>query len=111
MFVCYVMFVVNDSEVVDCVHEHIFLLSLHFGGPKCLSCRKRSTVLKLASIITYTHFYNSCVITLLISVQVQQAGTGPQLYKGPLDVVKQLYKTGGIRSIYKGTCATLLRGV
>lgn len=45
------------------------------------------------------------------SYQVQAAGTGPKLYKGPLDVVKVLYKEGGIRSIYKGTCATLLRGI
>ncbi|XP_063603528.1 mitochondrial carnitine/acylcarnitine carrier protein-like [Penaeus indicus] len=44
-------------------------------------------------------------------LQVQAAGTGPKLYKGPLDVVKVLYKEGGIRSIYKGTCATLLRDV
>uniref|UniRef100_A0A2P2HWW4 Carnitine/acylcarnitine carrier protein-like n=1 Tax=Hirondellea gigas TaxID=1518452 RepID=A0A2P2HWW4_9CRUS len=44
-------------------------------------------------------------------LQVQHAGTGPQLYKGPLDVVKQLYKAGGIASIYKGTFATLLRDV
>ncbi|XP_068225654.1 mitochondrial carnitine/acylcarnitine carrier protein, partial [Palaemon carinicauda] len=44
-------------------------------------------------------------------LQVQAAGTGPKLYNGPVDVVKVLYKEGGIRSIYKGTCATLLRDV
>ncbi|KAK4294080.1 hypothetical protein Pmani_033267 [Petrolisthes manimaculis] len=44
-------------------------------------------------------------------LQVQAAGTGPKLYNGPMDVVKVLYKEGGIRSIYKGTCATLLRDV
>ena len=49
-------------------------------------------------------------IYLHVFLQVQQAGTGPQQYKGPVDVVKQLYRTGGIGSIYKGTCATLLRG-
>lgn len=43
-------------------------------------------------------------------VKVQAASSGPKLYKGPIDVVKVLYKEGGIRSIYKGTCATLLRG-
>lgn len=42
--------------------------------------------------------------------KVQQASSGPQLYKGPVDVVKKLYMQGGIRSIFKGTCATLLRG-
>lgn len=44
-------------------------------------------------------------------LQVQQAATGPPKYKGPVDVVKSLYRTGGIRSIYRGTCATLLRDV
>lgn len=47
-------------------------------------------------------------------LQVQQAGTGKAgapTYKGPMDVVRQLYKAGGLRSIYKGTCATLLRDV
>lgn len=44
-------------------------------------------------------------------LQVQQASSGPQKYKGPTDVVKQLYRSGGIGSIYKGTCATLLRDV
>lgn len=34
-----------------------------------------------------------------------------QKYSGPIDVTKQLYREGGIRSIYKGTCATLLRDV
>lgn len=44
-------------------------------------------------------------------LQVQQAGAGPQKFAGPMDVVKQLYRAGGIASIYKGTCATLLRDV
>ena len=43
-------------------------------------------------------------------IKVQQAATGPPKYSGPLDVVKSLWKEGGIRSIYRGTCATLLRG-
>jgi len=44
-------------------------------------------------------------------LQVQAAGSGPKLYAGPLDVIKQLYASGGIRSIYRGTAATLLRDV
>nr|AKN21591.1 slc25a-23 [Schmidtea mediterranea] len=44
-------------------------------------------------------------------LQVQGASSGPPKYKGPADVVKQLYKEGGIRSIYKGTAATLLRDI
>ena len=44
------------------------------------------------------------------SFQVQQAATGPPKYKGPTDVARSLWREGGIRSIYKGTAATLLRG-
>lgn len=44
-------------------------------------------------------------------LQIQQGGTQPQKYSGPVDVVKQLYREGGIRSIFKGTVATLLRDV
>merc|ERR1719295_696439 len=42
-------------------------------------------------------------------LQVQQAATGPPKYTGPVHVAKSLFAEGGIRSIYKGTCATLLR--
>uniref|UniRef100_A0A1B6LK75 Mitochondrial carnitine/acylcarnitine carrier protein n=1 Tax=Graphocephala atropunctata TaxID=36148 RepID=A0A1B6LK75_9HEMI len=44
-------------------------------------------------------------------LQVQQDSVGPKKYSGPRDVVRKLYKEGGIRSIYKGTVATLLRDV
>jgi len=44
-------------------------------------------------------------------LQVQATSGAPKLYNGPLDVVKKLYAEGGIASIYKGTCATLLRDV
>jgi len=44
-------------------------------------------------------------------LQIQQGGTAPPKYKGPMDCFKQLYREGGIRSIYKGTGATLLRDV
>lgn len=44
-----------------------------------------------------------------------QAATGTSStgvkYAGPVDCVKQLYREGGIRSIYKGTAATLLRDI
>ncbi|XP_078034192.1 carnitine/acylcarnitine carrier protein colt, mitochondrial isoform X1 [Augochlora pura] len=43
-------------------------------------------------------------------LQIQQGDAKPK-YKGPIDCAKQLYKEGGIRSIYKGTCATLLRDI
>jgi solute carrier family 25 carnitine/acylcarnitine transporter 20/29 len=44
-------------------------------------------------------------------IQVQQGASGPPKYNGPVHVVKSLWKEGGIRSIYKGTVATLLRDV
>lgn len=47
-------------------------------------------------------------IKVLLQVQ---GGVTEAKYKGPIDVVKTLYREGGIRSIYKGTCATLLRDV
>ncbi|BES89141.1 unnamed protein product [Nesidiocoris tenuis] len=43
-------------------------------------------------------------------LQIQHGMAQPK-YSGPNDVVRQLYKEGGIRSIYKGTVATLLRDV
>lgn len=42
-------------------------------------------------------------------LQVQQGG-GEQKYNGMVDCAKKLYKEGGIRNIYKGSLATLLRG-
>ena len=44
-------------------------------------------------------------------LQIQQGGSVPPKYKGPIDAAIQIYREGGIRSIYKGTCATLLRDV
>ena len=52
----------------------------------------------------YSFFYR------IFFTQVQQASTGPAKYAGPIDCIRQLYKQGGIRSIYRGTGATLLRG-
>lgn len=42
-------------------------------------------------------------------LQIQQ-GSGNKVYDGPVDVVKKLYKEGGIRSVYRGSVATLFRG-
>lgn len=44
-------------------------------------------------------------------LQVQAASSGPPKYTGPIDVARSLYREGGMRSIYKGTIATLLRDV
>ena len=42
-------------------------------------------------------------------LQIQQGDVKPK-YRGPVDCIKQLYAEGGLRSIFKGSCATLLRG-
>ncbi|EJD03780.1 mitochondrial carrier [Fomitiporia mediterranea MF3/22] len=44
-----------------------------------------------------------------VLLQIQGQGTGEAKYKGVLDVVRGLYKEGGIRSIFRGTGATLAR--
>jgi solute carrier family 25 (mitochondrial carnitine/acylcarnitine transporter), member 20/29 len=44
-------------------------------------------------------------------LQIQQGGHVPQKYNGMIDCAKQLYAEGGMRSIYKGSVATILRDV
>ncbi|KAF8634409.1 hypothetical protein AX15_000860 [Amanita polypyramis BW_CC] len=44
-----------------------------------------------------------------VLLQVQGQGQGEQKYKGVTDVLGKLYKEGGMRSIYRGTGATLAR--
>lgn len=44
-------------------------------------------------------------------LQIQQGGNVPQKYNGMLDCARQLYAEGGMRSIYKGSVATILRDV
>ncbi|KAF8745130.1 hypothetical protein AX14_010591 [Amanita brunnescens Koide BX004] len=44
-----------------------------------------------------------------VLLQVQGQGQAEQKYKGVTDVLGKLYKEGGIRSIFKGTGATLAR--
>lgn len=44
-------------------------------------------------------------------LQIQQGSHTPKVYDGPIDVVKKLYKQGGVKSIYRGSVATLLRDV
>lgn len=59
----------------------------------------------LSTIITAPGERIKCLL------QIQQASSGAERkYNGMLDCAGKLYKEGGIRSIYKGSCATLLRG-
>lgn len=38
-----------------------------------------------------------------------QGQGGKQLYNGPIDVVRKLYAEGGLKSVFRGTGATLAR--
>ncbi|CAG7833921.1 unnamed protein product [Allacma fusca] len=49
-------------------------------------------------------------IKCLLQIQQGAAGAAAVKYAGPVDCGVKLMKEGGIRSMYKGTCATLLRG-
>mmetsp|Transcript_20347 Transcript_20347/g.30838 ORF Transcript_20347/g.30838 Transcript_20347/m.30838 type:complete len:323 (+) Transcript_20347:97-1065(+) len=42
-------------------------------------------------------------------MQVEEAAKGPPKYKGMLDCAGQVLRQGGVRSLFKGTFATLLR--
>ena len=44
-------------------------------------------------------------------LQIQSASDTAKKYNGTIDCAKKLYKEGGIRSVYKGTTATLMRDV
>jgi solute carrier family 25 carnitine/acylcarnitine transporter 20/29 len=44
-------------------------------------------------------------------LQVQQASSGTPKYSGMMDCARQVYREGGLRSVFKGTTATLFRDV
>ncbi|PWN88407.1 mitochondrial carrier [Acaromyces ingoldii] len=47
-------------------------------------------------------------VKVLLQLQGQSSNAGPT-YNGPVDVVRQLYKEGGLKSVFRGTGATLAR--
>lgn len=55
----------------------------------------------------YSNFgcFSSCYLIL----KIQGQGGSERQYKGVTDVLKHLYKEGGIRSIFRGAGATLAR--
>ncbi|KAK4047173.1 carnitine transporter [Microbotryomycetes sp. JL221] len=66
--------------------------------------------------LAFAGFFSAVPTTLVaapverVKVLLQMQGQGgKQLYNGPLDAVGKLYKEGGLRSIYRGTGATLAR--
>nr|CBE66830.1 CG3476-PA [Drosophila ananassae] len=44
-----------------------------------------------------------------VLLQTQTVSSGPVLYHGTLDTAIKLYRQGGIKSLFKGTCACILR--
>jgi solute carrier family 25 (mitochondrial carnitine/acylcarnitine transporter), member 20/29 len=48
-------------------------------------------------------------VKVLLQLQGQGGAKSGPVYNGPLDVVRQLYKEGGVRSIWRGSAATLAR--
>ncbi|KAF8565687.1 hypothetical protein P879_04410 [Paragonimus westermani] len=44
-------------------------------------------------------------------LQTQSGSHAPPKYKGPIDVIRQLYREGGVRSLFRGTAVTLLRDI
>ncbi|WAR25342.1 MCAT-like protein [Mya arenaria] len=73
--------------------------------------------------LTYFQYWNAGMLAGVFTTAIMtpgerikcllqiQADGKTKKYAGPIDCVKQLYREGGIRSIYRGTGATLLRDV
>lgn len=68
--------------------------------------------------LAFAGFFSAIPTTLVagpaervkVLLQLQgQGNTGGPVYNGPVDVVRQLYKEGGLKSIFRGTGATLAR--
>jgi len=76
---------------------------------------RKSPVLGLGEL-AFAGFFSAIPTTLVagpaerVKVLLQIQGQGAQSkYSGPTDVVRQLYREGGLRSIFRGTAATLAR--
>lgn len=95
----------------------IFAMSfLGFGIGKKLQQKDPNEQLNLNQLF-YAGAFSGIFTTTIMApgerikclLQIQQGDAKPK-YAGSVDCVKQLYKEGGLRSIFKGSCATLLRG-
>lgn len=96
----------------------IFAMSfLGFGVGKRLQQKDPDDKLTIQQLF-YAGAFSGIFTTIIMApgerikclLQIQHADAEKK-YKGPFDCVRQLYREGGLRSIYKGTCATLLRDV
>ncbi|GAA5928897.1 hypothetical protein JCM1841_001288 [Sporobolomyces salmonicolor] len=76
----------------------------------------RSSSVLSYSELAFAGFFSAIPTTLVaapverVKVLLQMQGQGgKQLYNGPIDAISKLYKEGGLKSIYRGTAATLAR--
>lgn len=76
---------------------------------------RQSQTLSLGEL-AFAGFFSAIPTTLVagpaerVKVLLQIQGQGAQSkYSGPTDVVRQLYREGGLRSVFRGTVATLAR--
>ncbi|XP_008546413.1 mitochondrial carnitine/acylcarnitine carrier protein [Microplitis demolitor] len=96
----------------------IFAISfLGFGLGKRLQQTSKDQQLTAIQLFNAGAFSGVCTTAIMAPgerikclLQIQH-GKDSVKYNGPVDCIKQLYREGGIRSIYKGTAATLLRDV
>ncbi|CAK9801272.1 Congested-like trachea protein [Anthophora plagiata] len=96
----------------------IFAISFYgFGLGKQLvrkSDNEELTPLKLFYAGAFSGIFTTVIMApgerIKCLLQIQHGDVKPK-YQGPIDCTKKLYKEGGIKSIFKGTCATLLRDV
>jgi solute carrier family 25 carnitine/acylcarnitine transporter 20/29 len=66
-------------------------------------------LLTIFSLLNNNHNHNTERIKCLL--QVQSHASGKPQYSGMTDCAKQVYRSGGIRSLYKGTLLTLSRDI
>lgn len=66
--------------------------------------------------VAFAGFFSAIPMTLIaapvervkVLLQIEGQGENPK-YKGPIDTVRKLYAEGGIKSIYRGSLATVAR--
>lgn len=84
---------------------------IHAANPKRANEALSIPELALAGFLSAvpTTLVTAPVERAKVLLQVQGQGGSEHKYKGVTDVMKHLYKEGGIRSIFRGTGATLIR--
>jgi len=78
--------------------------------------QRQNTELSVGEL-AFAGFFSAIPATLIaapaerikVVLQVQGQGKGGTTYKGPADAIRGLYKEGGLKSIFRGTGATLAR--